>query len=504
MKLGKFTISVFVLVLIAILFLIARSGISFWGDRGVVEETPRAEERVTEETPSDPDRFPVIEGGLSSWKEVLAQAEKDVGFLGFLNKMTGLTIEEIRLLAKLEAEGYDYSVSLPKGTDIINSGRKEGVFFEKEGPLERDRAALTELKGTPVILVSCGNPIRFKPQPKPEQVAQPKPEPPPQPKPTVVQEPVLRTDNVPLVTQTSGQLAGFVDPKGEAVVAWFEYGQGDSLDRRTPEFSVPSPGGFLRTVSGLHPETRYSFRIVARNSAGTFHGKTRTFMTDIVVAIPASQPEPPPQPKPTVVQEPVLRTDNATNITGNSAHLNGYVDTKGEMLDLWFEWGTGSSLVNSTFKTYTGSSQSLTRQLTGLVEGTTYHYRIVARDKTGKTYHGGTRSFRTDITTSEPEPPPVVAQEPILRTDNVPSVTSTSAELAGFIDPKGMSGHYWFEYGEGDSLDRRTSESSISSQRNVISTVSGLHVARKYSFRVVVRIDGRTFYGNQRSFTTDF
>lgn len=495
MKLGKLVIPMIALIIVTIFFL-GQSGIRFWNFGGELESPSAVEESVPDQDEvrrtADPDSFPAVEDGVSSWKEVLVLIEKDTEFLRFLEEMTGMTIDDVRFMS---IKGYDHVIILPKGTDIVNTGRKDGVFFKKEGPLEKDRAALTDPKGKPVILVSCGNPIRVKPQPKPE--------PKPQPEPVAVKEPFLRTDNVVSVTQTSGRLAGFVDPKGETVVAWFEYGQGDSLDGKTPEFSVKSPGSFIKTVSGLRSDERYSFRISGRNSEGTFHGDTRTFMTDIVVATPVSQPDPEPK-QPVTVEEPVLRTDNATGITRNSSYLNGFADPKGESMYLWFEWGSTASLGNETSRVYTESSRSFDRKITGLSEDKTYHYRIVARDKEDKKYYGDIRSFRTDVRVSEPQPdPPITVYEPVLRTDNVPRVTSTSADLVGFIDPKGVSGRYWFEYGEGDSLNKRTSESSLSSQRDIVTNVSGLRSATKYSFRIVVRIDGKIFHGNTRSFMTD-
>ena len=111
--------------------------------------------------------------------------------------------------------------------------------------------------------------------------AQPKPEPTPQPAPpVVVEEPVLRTDNVLMVTSTSADLSGFVDPKGETVNIWLEYGERSSLDRRTNEISVNSTTSFVRRILGLSPGTKYSFRMAGRIGGRAFYGSTRTFITD--------------------------------------------------------------------------------------------------------------------------------------------------------------------------------------------------------------------------------
>ncbi len=496
MKLEKIAIFI-VLFLFVALFLMTQTDIRLGGDRGTVETPPASEERTTEERGSvsapDPDRFPVVEGGLSSWKEVLAQAEKDTEFLRYLNGMTGLTIEDIRLLAKLESEGYSYSISLPKGTDIINSGRKDGVFFEKEGPLERERAALTELRGTPVILVSCGNPIRIKPQPKPE----PKP-----PSPTV-QPPSVRTDNAPWVSQTSADLAGFVDPKGTATT-WFQWGRTTDLEGTpTVQKTVSSSQSVTARIGGLQPETKYYFRIVAKNKGGTSYGEIRTFMTDIVIT------EVPPQPpKPVVVTEPSVRTDNVPWVTQTSANLAGFVDPKGTRMDFWFEYGTTQSLGQTTWKTFIATSQSVNREITGLNAGTLYHFRVVAQERGGQVYRGDIRTFTTDHAPSQPpsqpDPEPIQTIEPVLQTKNVVSVTSNSANLLGFVDPKGKSIMIWFEYGEGTSLNMKTTELSVSSSGDYPGFAPDLKAATQYSFRIAARSDGQVHYGSIRSFTTNF
>ncbi len=260
-----------ILVVTLVLLIIFKGG-TILPETSVSEEPTTETVRETESESIDPDRFPVVEGGLGSWKEVLEESEKDSEFLRYLSEMTGLSLDEIRLLAKLEAEGYDYSISLPKGTEIVNSGRKEGVFFENEGPLREDRAALTELKGVPVILVSCGNPIKLTPQPKPK---------PKQPtEPVVIDKPSVRTDNSPWVSQTSADLAGFVDPKGTANV-WFQWGRTTDFEGTpTNQSTISSSQSITTRIGNLQPETKYYFRIVAKNEGGTSYGETRTFMTD--------------------------------------------------------------------------------------------------------------------------------------------------------------------------------------------------------------------------------
>ncbi len=323
------------------------------------------------------DRFPVVHGGLSSWKEVLDHAEKDQDFLRYLTSMTGLSFTEIQLLAKLESEGYVYSISLPKGTNVVNSGVKDGIFFNQEGPLEKEREALTELKGTPVILVTCGNPIIVKPKPKTPEIK--------------VENPFVRTDNATDVFQTSARLRGYIEPKGSGQ-RWFQYGTTESFGRVTSKVTISSTMPVDAIVTDLQPGTRYHYRVVFERNGIPFYGETRTLVTDPVQTV------------------------------------------------------------------------------------------------------------------EDPLPPPPTEEDinPIVRADNPPSVYSTSATLVGFVDPLGYTGSVWFEWGEGSSLDKKTNAFSVSYARDVMETITNLKPATKYSFRIVIRINGQDFPSNTRTFTTDF
>lgn len=273
-------------VAIGVIMIVTAVGLFFWWIQGPSEEEVTSSSPTTEEDVEavedicpieETDRHPVVPGGLSSWAEVLREVEKDPEFLHFLSGVTGLSLEEIQLLVKLEAEGYVYNVSIPKGSTILNSGKKDGNFFQKEGQLPEEREALVDLTGEPVILVSCGNPMRVVPQPTPDHAPDPQPDPEPV---VVVKEPFLRTDNVLSVTQNSAILAGFVNPFGSTVKASFEYGKGSSLDRKSKVVAVSSREDIVIEVKNLQPDTKYSYRVVVEGAKGTFRGEIRTFMTD--------------------------------------------------------------------------------------------------------------------------------------------------------------------------------------------------------------------------------
>jgi hypothetical protein len=96
---------------------------------------------------------------------------------------------------------------------------------------------------------------------------------------------------------------------------------------------------------------------------------------------------------------PTAVTNAATNITSNSAMLNGTVNPNGSSTSIYFEWGTDNTL--STYTTTAlqsigsgTSAAALTENLTGLNPSTIYYYRIVAENGEG-TVRGSILSFMT-------------------------------------------------------------------------------------------------------------
>jgi len=80
---------------------------------------------------------------------------------------------------------------------------------------------------------------------------------------------------------------------------------------------------------------------------------------------------------------PGVSTDPATNVTANSATMNGTYYMNGTTISsAYFEWGTSTSYGNTkTLTTPTnitsGVIESVSDNLTGLTSNTTYHYRLV-------------------------------------------------------------------------------------------------------------------------------
>ncbi|WP_148261190.1 fibronectin type III domain-containing protein [Conexibacter woesei] len=100
----------------------------------------------------------------------------------------------------------------------------------------------------------------------------------------------------------------------------------------------------------------------------------------------------------TGIQRPSVTTGDASDVTAAAATLNGSVNPNGLATRSWFEYGTTATYGRSTSRSDVGSgTNTVARNVTigGLTPNTTYHYRIVAESRAGRT-ESADRTFRTD------------------------------------------------------------------------------------------------------------
>jgi IPT/TIG domain len=209
--------------------------------------------------------------------------------------------------------------------------------------------------------------------------------------------PSVATNPAPEETRASVELSGTVNPEGAPVTACeFEYGTTTSYGSSAT--CTPAPGGGSEavrvsvSVAGLTPRTTYHFRISATNANGTVADADETFKTLA-------------QPAPTVITKP------GSAVTRSSATLNGIVDPSGgEVTKCEFEYGStnsyGASVPCSSLPGSGTSPVDVSASVTGLEEGTEYHFRILATND-GGTSEGSDESFDT-----EGAPPTVTKLKP--------------------------------------------------------------------------------------------
>jgi PASTA domain-containing protein len=105
----------------------------------------------------------------------------------------------------------------------------------------------------------------------------------------------------------------------------------------------------------------------------------------------------------------VVSTDPATGLGLNGATINGSVNPDGVATHAHFEWGTTTAYGASTPDQSVGSdstTHAISVPLSGLAQGTTFHYRVVATNSDGRTTTGPDKTF----TTASPPAPPAQPQ----------------------------------------------------------------------------------------------
>jgi hypothetical protein len=189
--------------------------------------------------------------------------------------------------------------------------------------------------------------------------------------------PTVSTSSATSIKQTSAVLRGSINPNGASTTYRFLWGQtpgvygsaspirsiGHGTAGRAVEFTAPN----------LLPGTVYHYTLTATSRFGTTTGADRSFKTA----------GPPP---------PAVATGGVSQLTPNSATLNGVVNPQGATTTYFFQYGT---TINYGFQTFpmlvaaTTAAVPVSQTLTGLSQFTTFHYRLVAE-------HGAIRTYGLD------------------------------------------------------------------------------------------------------------
>jgi hypothetical protein len=197
---------------------------------------------------------------------------------------------------------------------------------------------------------------------------------------------------------------------------------------------------------------------------------------------------------------PTASTAAASSITLSAATLNGSVNPNGTESSAWFEWSPNSNLQSPfvTSKKSVGAGtnlQSVSEMITGLVQGVTYYYRVVAQNAGGITT-GSIVSF----TTTQLFAPPTVSTHPATL------VTGTGAQINGIAIPNALPTVAWFEWGISPTLATYTSTAEQDVGLGIVSVavndnLTGLATGQTYAFRIAARNASGTTMGNIASFT---
>jgi hypothetical protein len=248
--------------------------------------------------------------------------------------------------------------------------------------------------------------------------------------------PTVLTSAASSVVDVSATLNGLANPEGNAATGWFRYDLtnpgtcNDSFGTRVPAVGGTSLGSgssavpWSEPITGLTQGTTYYFCALASSAGGTGTGAVLTFTT---------------------LTAPAVTTALPTQVTYDSATLEGSVNPDGSTTTGWFRYDvTNPGACSDTFgvraPTTAGnalgsgtSTVSTSQAISGLSPSTTYYFCAIAANAYG-TGFGGVLSFTTRAASSS------------VTTVDATQDTAVSAQLNGSANPNGADTTGWFRY----------------------------------------------------------
>jgi hypothetical protein len=158
-------------------------------------------------------------------------------------------------------------------------------------------------------------------------------------------------------------------------------------------------------------------------------------------------------------------------------------------------WGLGEVEVFGTGATMLPDDDlyHVNQDVRGLKGGTTYHYRLVARNSAG-TVRGEDRTFTV----------PAV-QKPLVATGPASRVTAGTAKVEGRLNALGLQTQFYFEYGPDQNYGSKSPAAYGGLQitpRLVFANLAGLKPGMTYHYRLVATNEKGKSLGEAMTFTT--
>lgn len=292
--------------------------------------------------------------------------------------------------------------------------------------------------------------------------------------------PAATTNAASGVTAFTAALNGTVNANNDSTQVRFQYGLDTNYGRTVTANPNPVAGVANTAVNAeigeLTPNTTYHFRVVATNSAGTTYGDDLTFTTSALA--------------------PAVTTGAASGVSGTGATLNGIVNANNASTTVTFEYGptTGyGTTVTADESPVTGmTATAVSKAITGLTAGTTYHYRVVGQND-GGTSNGSDQTFTAGTL-------------PAVTTNAASGIGAYSAVLNGTINANGTSTTSTFEYGLTTAYGREVTASQspvTGSLPTAVSAAIDLLIPNStYHFRAIGENSAGRVNGADLTFTT--
>ncbi len=290
--------------------------------------------------------------------------------------------------------------------------------------------------------------------------------------------PVLSTEIVSSISPTSVTLNGSITNIGlsNPTVRGFEYGLTTNYSASNIGNGTFAVGLFSKNVSALICGSTYHYRSFATNTTGIGYGQDLTFNTSSCIY-------------------PSLTTNTATLVTSITATLNGTISNTGGSNPTvrGFEYGTTISYGTSTVENGTFGIGSYSKNVSGLICATLYHFRSYATNTNGngvgvdQTFTTGSCSGISTLTT----------QTATLISLNGATLNGTITNTSG--ENPTIRG---FEYGTTISYGTIANEIGSFGIGSYTKNVTTLTCGTLYHFRAYATNSGGSGYGNDQTFTT--
>ncbi|WP_339814542.1 hypothetical protein [uncultured Imperialibacter sp.] len=292
--------------------------------------------------------------------------------------------------------------------------------------------------------------------------------------------PVLVTAEIKAITKTTAIAGGDVSSDGNeeitarGVVWSLAAGPDITLSTKTSEGG--SIGSFTSELTELQPGTKYFVRAYATNSVGTAYGNEVTFET-----LP--------------LQLPVIQTNEATNITFQSATLVGVISSAGvgEVTERGIVYGTTALPTTANAKVSAGTGiGEFSVELIGLEPETKYFARAYGINSDGTSY-GSQVTFETSA-----------LQSPTVTTGEATEISFYSARAVGTVTSEGTSPvtTRGFVYSTSPNSTTGTNLSVGNGTGSFTADLTGLEPDTKYYIKTFATSSHGTGYGTETSFTT--
>ena len=198
-------------------------------------------------------------------------------------------------------------------------------------------------------------------------------------------------------------------------------------------------------------------------------------------------------------QKPSATAQSATNITTTSATLNGIVNSNSLNTTIIFQYGTTLSYgdsVNASQSTATGSLPiSVSGEITGLLPGTAYHFRVKTENTMGVIY-------------SEDQSYNTLGLAPECTSTSATNIRYNLATINGLVNPNFLLTTVSFEWGTtteyGNSVPAIQNPEVGDALVNVSAILNGLLPGTTYHFKVKAENELGVTYSNDLTFITNF